>query len=60
MRKEKDLVLKAESVETARKMVDNSQLKIEELECQLQKAIVEKNEVEIKVEEAMQDSGSCP
>lgn len=57
MRKEKEIVLKAESVETARKMVDNSQLKIEELEHQLQKAMVEKNEVELKVEEAMQDSG---
>lgn len=57
MRKEKEIVMKAESVETARKMVDNSQSKIEDLEYQLQKAIAEKNEVEIKVEEALQDSG---
>lgn len=57
MRKEKEILLKTESVETARKMVDNSQSRIEELEYQLQKAIAEKNEVEIKVEEAMQDSG---
>lgn len=59
MRKEKEILIKAESVETARKMVDNSQSKIEDLEYQLQKAIAEKNEVEIKVEEALQDSGLC-
>lgn len=59
MRKEKEIVIKAESVETARKMVESSQSKIEDLEYQVQKAIAEKNEMEIKVEEALQDSGWC-
>ncbi|KAL3519014.1 hypothetical protein ACH5RR_021603 [Cinchona calisaya] len=56
-RREKELTVKAESAEAARKMVDKSEAKIEELESQLQKSIVEKNELEVKMEEALQDTG---
>ncbi|CAA2954782.1 E3 ubiquitin- ligase BRE1-like 2 [Olea europaea subsp. europaea] len=57
IRREKELNVKAESVVAAREKLDKSESKIEELEHQLQKCVLEKNEVEIKMEEAMQDSG---
>lgn len=56
MRREKDLVAKLESVEVARSSVDNNCSRIEELEHQLQKILVEKNDLEIEMEEAVQDS----
>lgn len=56
MRREKELIAKIESADAARK-VDNSEEKIEELEHEVQKCITEKNELEIRMEEAMQDSG---
>lgn len=57
MRREKDLNAKLESVDAARSSIDNSGSRIEELEHQLQKILVEKNDVEIEMEEAVQDSG---
>ncbi|CAI9774463.1 unnamed protein product [Fraxinus pennsylvanica] len=57
IRREKELNIKAESVDAARDKLDKSESKIEELEHQLQKCVIEKNEVEIKMEEALQDSG---
>lgn len=57
IRREKELNVKAESVDAARDKLDKSESKIEELEHQLQKCVIEKNEVEIKMEEALQDSG---
>ncbi|KAK7300426.1 hypothetical protein RJT34_11270 [Clitoria ternatea] len=54
---EKELNLKLESADTARRIVDNSDHRIDELERQLQKCITEKNDLEIKMEEAMQDTG---
>ncbi|XP_022153796.1 E3 ubiquitin-protein ligase BRE1-like 2 isoform X2 [Momordica charantia] len=56
MRREKDLNAKLESVDAARSSIDNSGSRIEELEHQLQKILVEKNDVEIEMEEAVQDS----
>lgn len=57
LRWEKELNMKLESLEVTRNAIDNGKSGIEELEIQLQKCIVEKNELEIKMEEAVQDSG---
>ncbi|KAK7397003.1 hypothetical protein VNO78_18167 [Psophocarpus tetragonolobus] len=54
---ENELNLKLESADTARQVLDNSDPRIDELELQLQKCIVEKNDLEIKMEEAKQDTG---
>ncbi|KAJ7960321.1 E3 ubiquitin protein ligase [Quillaja saponaria] len=57
MRWEKELNAKLESADTAKNTVENADSRIEELELQLQKCIIEKNNLEIKMEEAIQDSG---
>ncbi|KAK4482945.1 hypothetical protein RD792_010118 [Penstemon davidsonii] len=57
MRREKDLIAKAESLDAARNAIDSSESKVEELQNQLQTCVIEKNELEIKMEETMQDSG---
>lgn len=57
IRREKELGAKADSADAARNAIIISNAKIEELELQLQKCIVERNEIEIKLEEAVQDSG---
>ncbi|XP_031739649.1 E3 ubiquitin-protein ligase BRE1-like 2 isoform X2 [Cucumis sativus] len=56
IRREKDLNAKLESVDVARSSMDNNCSRIEELEHQLQKILVEKNDLEIEMEEAVQDS----
>ncbi|KAA0040056.1 E3 ubiquitin-protein ligase BRE1-like 2 [Cucumis melo var. makuwa] len=56
LRREKDLNAKLESVDVARSSIDNNCSRIEELEHQLQKILVEKNDLEIEMEEAVQDS----
>ncbi|CAN4089766.1 unnamed protein product [Withania somnifera] len=56
-RREKELVVKAEAVDAAKKAVDNSESRIEELEHRMHRFIIEKNELEFKMEEAIQDSG---
>ncbi|XP_009801022.1 E3 ubiquitin-protein ligase BRE1-like 2 [Nicotiana tabacum] len=57
VRKEKELVMKAEAMDSARKAVDNSESRIEELEHRMHRCIIGKNELEIKMEEAIQDAG---
>ncbi|KAH6829801.1 histone mono-ubiquitination 2 [Perilla frutescens var. hirtella] len=57
MRREKDLIAKAESMDLARSAIGSSESKVEELQNQLQSIVIVKNEMEIKMEEAMQDSG---
>lgn len=57
MRREKDLIAKVESIDAARNAIDSSESKVEELQNQLQSIIIEKNEMEMKMEEAMQDAG---
>ncbi|XP_028794686.1 E3 ubiquitin-protein ligase BRE1-like 2 [Neltuma alba] len=54
---EKELNSKLESADTARLTADNSDCGIEELELQLQKCTIEKNDIEIEMEEAIQDTG---
>lgn len=46
-------------MDAAKKAVDNSESRIEELEHRMHRYIIEKNELEIKMEEAIQDSGWC-
>ena len=57
MRREKEISVKEDLVDAGRNSIGNAESKIEELEHQLQKCIIDKNEVEIKMEEALQDSG---
>ncbi|XP_014504949.1 E3 ubiquitin-protein ligase BRE1-like 2 isoform X1 [Vigna radiata var. radiata] len=54
---ENELNLKLESADSARQLLDNSDHRIDDLEHQLQKCIIEKNDLEIKMEEAKQDAG---
>lgn len=57
MRKEKELSLKTESVNALKNPIDNNTDSIiEDLEKKLQQCINENNELEIKMEEAVQDS----
>ncbi|KAM3693399.1 hypothetical protein ACB098_08G161000 [Castanea mollissima] len=57
MRKEKEVSVKLEAADALRNAIDNAESRIGELELQLQKRIDEKNELEIKMEEAVQDAG---
>ncbi|GLT71354.1 hypothetical protein SLA2020_433820 [Shorea laevis] len=56
-RREKDLNVKAELADAARNIIHNSDSRVKELEIQLQKCIIERNDLEIKMEEAIQDAG---
>lgn len=56
MRREKELNAKSELADAARSVIENDS-KIEELELQLQKCLIEKNDLEVKMKEALQDSG---
>lgn len=49
--------MKLESADNARRILDNSDSRADELELQLQKCIIERNDLEIKMEEAKQDTG---
>lgn len=49
--------MKLEQADSARRILDKSDYRTEELELQLQKCIIEKNDLEIKMEEAIQDTG---
>nr|DAD42139.1 TPA_asm: hypothetical protein HUJ06_000369 [Nelumbo nucifera] len=57
LRREKELTAKAESADAARNAINTAESRIQELELQLQKCIIERNDLEIKLEEAEQDSG---
>ncbi|KAG2675137.1 hypothetical protein I3760_13G171400 [Carya illinoinensis] len=57
MRREKEVIAKLESANAVRNAIDNAESRIEELEHQLQKCVIEKNDLEIKMEEALQDAG---
>ncbi|XP_039014866.1 E3 ubiquitin-protein ligase BRE1-like 2 isoform X3 [Hibiscus syriacus] len=56
-RREKELNMKVESADSVRNAIDNAGSRIEELNQQLQKCIIERNDLEIKMEEAIQDAG---
>ncbi|KAL2893713.1 E3 ubiquitin-protein ligase BRE1-like 2, partial [Bienertia sinuspersici] len=55
--REKELELKTESADHAKTAIDNTDTRVEELELKLRNFVIEKNEVEAKLEEAVQDSG---
>ncbi|KAG6787598.1 hypothetical protein POTOM_003640 [Populus tomentosa] len=57
VRREKEVKAKVESADAARNTMDTAVPRIEELELKLRKCIIEKNDLEIKMEEAVQDSG---
>ncbi|CAI0420493.1 unnamed protein product [Linum tenue] len=57
VRREKEVSIKLESADFARNSIASDNSGIEELEAQLQKCKIEKNDLEIKAEEAVQDSG---
>lgn len=57
LRREKELSVKAESADSVRSAVGDAEARIEELRLQLQKCIIERNDLELKLEEAEQDSG---
>ncbi|KAK4755918.1 hypothetical protein SAY87_009675 [Trapa incisa] len=57
IRREKELNAKIELADVARNAIDNVDTRISDLELQLQKSISEKNDLEIKMEEALQDLG---
>ena len=48
---------KGESVDNIKQSITAYEAKIEELEHQILKSMAEKNDLEIKVEESLQDSG---
>lgn len=49
--------MKVGSADSVRNAVGEAEVKIEELKLQLQKCIFERNDLEVKLEEAEQDSG---
>lgn len=57
LRREKELSMKVESADAVRSAVGDAEARIEELKLQLQKCILERNDLEVKLEEAEQDSG---
>ncbi|CAN1121715.1 E3 ubiquitin-protein ligase BRE1-like 2 [Linum perenne] len=57
VRREKEVNIKLESADATRNSIDSPDSRIQELEVQLQKCKMEKNDLEIKMEEAVQDSG---
>ncbi|GAV81523.1 zf-C3HC4_3 domain-containing protein [Cephalotus follicularis] len=57
IRRENELNLKIEAVDAARDTIDGATPRINVLELQLQECVIEKNDLEIKMEEAVQDSG---
>ncbi|KAK3134818.1 hypothetical protein QOZ80_5BG0411100 [Eleusine coracana subsp. coracana] len=57
MQKENEIYERAESIDNMRLNITTYDSKIEELERQIQILMAEKNDLEIKVEETLQDSG---
>ncbi|VAH68736.1 unnamed protein product [Triticum turgidum subsp. durum] len=57
LQREKEMYAKGESVDNIKQSITAYEAKIEELEHQILKSMAEKNDLEIKVEESLQDSG---
>ncbi|KAK3146977.1 hypothetical protein QOZ80_3BG0276090 [Eleusine coracana subsp. coracana] len=57
MQKENEICERAESIDNMRLNITTYETKLEELERQIQIFMAEKNDLEIKVEETLQDSG---
>ena len=57
IRREKELESKTESAENAKVAINKAEARVEELELMLRNSVIEKYELEAKMEEAVQDSG---
>ncbi|PKA46048.1 E3 ubiquitin-protein ligase BRE1-like 2 [Apostasia shenzhenica] len=57
LKKEKELSAKEDALDTVKSSITNYEARIEELELQIQRHILERNELQIKLEETLQDSG---
>jgi len=57
MQREKEICAKSQSVDSIKQTITTYETKIEELETQIQILFSEKNDLETKVEETLQDSG---
>nr|CDM86286.1 unnamed protein product [Triticum aestivum] len=57
LQREKEMCAKGESVDNIKQSITSYEAKIEELEHKILKSMAEKNDLEIKVEESLQDSG---
>jgi E3 ubiquitin-protein ligase BRE1 len=57
MQKDKEICAKAESFDSIKQTITIYETKIEDLENQIKVSMSEKNDLETKVEEALQDSG---
>lgn len=57
LKKDRELSAKADSLNVVKASISSYEAKIEELELQFQKQIAERNNLEMKLEEALQDSG---
>lgn len=57
LQKEEELRLKVESADALQKVLSENESRIEDLELQLKRCISEKNDNELKMEEAEQDMG---
>lgn len=57
LQREKEMCAKGESVDNIKQSITTYEAKIEELEHQILKIMTEKNDLEVKVEESLQDSG---
>ncbi|CAN6455596.1 unnamed protein product [Victoria cruziana] len=55
--KEKELNAKAETADASREVLSDAESRIQELETQLQRCMADKNDLELKLEEAGEDSG---
>ncbi|PKU88081.1 E3 ubiquitin-protein ligase BRE1-like 2 [Dendrobium catenatum] len=57
LKKDRELSSKAHSFDAVKTSISSYEAKIEELEHQIQKLIAERNKLEMKLEETLQDSG---
>jgi len=57
IRREKEMCLKVESAEIARRVAANADARITDLETKLQECMAERNNLEIRLEEVVQESG---
>lgn len=58
LQREKDLNAKAELFDNLKASISKYESRIEELEHQIKDFVIERNELEIKLEETLQDSGT--
>jgi E3 ubiquitin-protein ligase BRE1 len=60
LQREKDLTAKAELFDNVKASITKYESRIEELEHQIRDFVTERNELQLKLEETLQDSGMHP